>query len=402
MKIGMLLDKEFYGDMRVENEARVLAENGFDIYVYCFSFDGIYREDDYYGAKIINIPVSRKYTRKLRALTNTILNFYPDYLFNLLKKYILRHEINVLHIHDLYLFEVGLKIKNSLKNLFLVGDLHENYVEGLKHYKFANSFPGNLIISIPKWEKAEIEWCNQFDRLITVIDEAVSRYTALGIDKNKISVVANYVNKKSFLSDDTNKEIVSRLNKKFSLLYIGGFDIHRGLESVIKAMPKICKKVEDAQLVLVGRGINEPDLKKLGKELGIENKILFEGFQPASLLPSYIIGSQICLIPHLKTVHTDNTIPHKLFHYMSLGKPVVASNCRPIKRIIEETNSGLIYESNNEDDLEEKIISLYEDHALRNVMGRNGISGVEKKYNWSETSKNLINLYKDIFSGKHW
>ena len=398
MKIGMLLDKEFYGDMRVENEVRLLAENGFDIYVYCFTFDGIYREEDYYGAKIINLPVSRKYTRKLRALTNTIFNFYPDYLYNLIKKYIIRDEISVLHIHDLYLFEVGLKIKNSLQNLLLVGDLHENYVEGLKHYKFANSFPGNLLISIPKWEKAEIEWCNQFDQLITVIDEAVSRYVGLGIDEAKINVVANYVNRSNFLSETPNEDIINRLNKKFSLLYIGGFDIHRGLESVVKAMPKICKKIVDVELVLVGRGINEPDLKKLAKELGVEDKISFEGFQQASLLPSYILGSQICLIPHLKTVHTDNTIPHKLFHYMSLEKPVVASDCNPIKRIIEDTNSGYIYESNNEIALAERIISLFEDEELRIEMGRNGKRGVEEKYNWEKTGKNLIELYKKIES----
>ena len=154
MNIGMLLDKEFYGDMRVENEVRSLAEAGFQVYVYCFTFDGNYKEDDYFGATIINIPVSRKHTRRLRALVNTFFNYYPNYLVNLLNKKIVDHSIDVLHIHDLYLFEFGLLLKEKYNNLILVGDLHENYVEGLKHYKFANSFPGNLLISINKWGKS--------------------------------------------------------------------------------------------------------------------------------------------------------------------------------------------------------------------------------------------------------
>lgn len=396
MNIGMVLDKEFYGDMRVENEVQALSTAGFKVFVYCFTFDGKYKEDNYYGATIINIPVNRKFIRKLRALTNTIVNLYPTYLARLIKKYIVKHSIKTLHIHDLYLFEVGLKLKNNFPNLQLVGDLHENYVEGLKSYKFANTFPGNLLISIKKWEEKEKEWCGKFDYLITVIEEAVDRYKSIGIEEQKINVVANYVNPESFLNVEDDKNIINRLNKKFTLLYIGGFDIHRGLESVVKAVPKIINVIKDFHLVLVGRGKNENDLKNIAEELNVSQHITFEGFQKASGLPSYIKGSSICLIPHLKTVHTDNTIPHKLFHYMILEKPVVASNCNPIERIIKEANCGLIYESNNENDFADKVIELYKNESLQNEFGINGKKAVEEKYNWNTTSKNLIEMYNRI------
>lgn len=65
----------------------------------------------------------------------------------------------MLFIFTIYIY---LKLINSKKKnpkLVLVGDLHENYVEGLKHYKFANTFPGKYLISIKKWEQKEIEWC---------------------------------------------------------------------------------------------------------------------------------------------------------------------------------------------------------------------------------------------------
>lgn len=392
----MFLDKEFYGDMRVENEVQALSLAGFKVFVYCFTFDGQYNEDDYYGATIVNIPVNRKFTRKLRALINTVLNFYPSYLVKLIEKYLLAHKIDVLHIHDLYLFEVGLKLKEKYPNIKLVGDLHENYVEGLKSYKFANTFPGNILISIKKWEEKEKEWCSKFDYLITVIEEAVERYKAIGILEQKLNVVANYVNLNSFLDVKDDEIITNRLKKKFTLLYIGGFDIHRGLESVVKSLPNILKVINNFHLVLVGRGKNENDLKNIAEDLNISQHITFEGFQSAKKLPSYIKGSSICLIPHLKTVHTDNTIPHKLFHYMILEKPIVASNCNPIERIIKETNCGLIYESNNENDFAEKVIELYKDEQLQNEFGTNGKKAVEDKYNWNATSKNLIKMYQTI------
>ena len=295
----------------------------------------------------------------------------------------------------MFLFEAGLKLKELFPHLILVGDLHENYVEGLKHYKFANTFPGKFLISIKKWEKSEIEWCNKYDYLITVIEEAVERYASLGITKEKMSVVANYVNLDTFKIDDFDNSIINKFKQNKTLTYVGGFDQHRGLESLISSVPKLVQNIKGFKLILVGSGRNYDDIVTLAKDLQIENYVSFEGWQPHNLLPSYIQASDICIIPHLKTEHTDNTIPHKLFQYMLLKKPVLASNCKPIERIINEAKCGLIYTSNNDDDLAQKAIELFNNSEI-NKMGENGYKAVITKYNWHETSKNLIDLYSRI------
>jgi glycosyltransferase involved in cell wall biosynthesis len=395
MNIGMLLDKEFYGDLRVENEVQALCSAGYTVFVYCFTFDGKYKEGDYFGAKIIHIPVLKTFAYKLRGLTNTTFNFYPNYLVKLIENHIKNNNIGVFHVHDLFLFEAGLKLRELFPQIKLVGDLHENYVEGLKHYKFANTFPGKYLISIKKWEKSEIDWCNKYDYLITVIEEAVERYSSLGVQKDKMSVVANYVNLETFKIDDFDESITNKLNHHKTLTYVGGFDNHRGLESLISAIPKIVKSVKGFKLILVGSGRNYSDIVALSKTLRIENYISFEGWQSHKLLPSYIQASDMCIIPHLKTEHTDNTIPHKLFQYMLLKKPVLASNCKPIERIINEAKCGLIYRSNDADDLAQKAIKLF-NHSEIKKFGENGYNAVITKYNWKETSKNLIDLYSSI------
>lgn len=395
----MLLDKKFYGDMRVENEVIALRKAGYDIVVFCYEFSGEGHVDDFHGAKIVHIPVSLKLIRKLRALTNTVINYYPYFITGKIKRLIKKYNICVFHVHDLYLFDVGLILrKKYFPELKLVGDLHENYVEGLKHYRFANSFPGNLLISIPKWEKSEVDWCLKYDHLITVIDEAVVRYSSLGIPREKLNVVANYVNRDEFLSAETDQKILDKFKGKFVISYIGGFDVHRGLASVIKAVAIVKERIPNIHFVLVGRGAIEPELKQLAKNLGCADNVSFEGFQSPKYLPSYIMGSDVCLIPHLKTVHTDNTIPHKLFHYMLMEKPVLASNCNPIERIIKDAKAGEIYTSDNENELAEKLYSLYSSEEQRTEMGINGKKAVINKYNWESTAENLINLYKQEFS----
>ena len=401
MRIGMILDLDFPPDMRVENEATALIQNDYEVFLLCLDYDNsLPKKEIYKGVHLNRIYKMKKWANRGRGLINTPFNYYTYFWAKQIIHFVNEYDLDVLHIHDLYMVGAGLIANRKLK-LPLIADLHENYVEGLKHYRFANSFPGNILISIPKWERKEVEWCNKADHLITVIEEAVERYKSLGIPEEKITVVANYVNQAEFLSPiklgaEDNSEILQKFKDKFVVTYIGGFDIHRGLESVIKAMPEVIKECLNIKLVLVGKGKNLKALVRLSQNLEVEKYILFEGWQPPSKLPIYIKASDICLIPHLKTVHTDNTIPHKLFHYMLLEKPVVATNCNPIERIINEIKCGLVYESNDSNGLAERITKLYKNSKLRKEFGLNGKKGVIEKYNWENTSKNLIKLYEKI------
>ena len=390
----MILDNEFTGDMRVENEVIALQNAGHKVFVLCLNYGNKKQFETFSNADIIRISIPLFVKNKIRGLNNTVFNFYPMFWSIHIKKFIFSNNIEVLHIHDLWMLESAFR-GNKKFNLPVVADLHENFVYALNFYKYANTFPGNLLISKKRWKKNEKEWTNKVDYIITVIDEAIERYENIGNEKSKISVVANYVNLETFLAPEIEKKIVNRYINNFTLTYIGGFDIHRGLESTIKAVPKIIEEIKNFKLVLVGKGSNYEDIKNMAKELGVEKYVGFLGWQPPSKLPSYIKASNLCLIPHLKSVHTDNTIPHKLFQYMIFEKPVIATNCNPIKRILDETEAGVIYESGDENDLAKKIIELYQNPDMQKKMGAKGKEAVLNKYNWNETSKKLIDLYND-------
>jgi len=396
MNIGMVLDNEFFGDMRVENEVISLTEAGFNVSVVCF--DHKKGEDhiaEYHGAKIIKIHLDLWRKKKMKGLTNFIIDPYTWYWSKQIVKFVKENNIDVLHVHDLFLLGAALNANKRLSNRCkIVSDLHENYPAALRHYRFANTFPGNILISVPKWERTEKKWTKKADYIITVIEEAVTRYKKLGV-KN-ISVVANYVNRDLFTSAPDSEDLKNRFKDNFSALYVGGFDHHRGLESAVEAVPAIIQQIPNFKLILVGKGINLGELQERAKALNISDHVAFEGWQSPTLLPSYIKASDICLIPHLKTEHTDHTIPHKLFQYMLLKRPVLATNCNPIERIIRETQSGEIYASNDSKSFTEKIITLYNDPELRDKMGINGNRAVQENYNWEMTAKNLISLYKEI------
>ncbi|TFH02355.1 MAG: glycosyltransferase WbuB [Calditrichales bacterium] len=396
MKIGMILDHVFPPDLRVENEAVSLVEAGHEVLILSLRHSETLPErETFRGIGIHRFLKNIQWVKKGRALINSLLDFYTTAWSEEIINFAHKNKIDVLHVHDLYMLGAAFKANRKL-HLPIVSDLHENYVEGLKHYRFANTFPGNILVPQKKWARKEIEWTRQADRVITVIDEAVDRYAGMGVSRDKLTVVANYVHPQDFLKEDFDPSIIDRYKDRFVAAYIGAFDYHRGLESVVKAVPAIIREIPDFLLLLVGSGQNLDGLKALASESGISSHVDFQGFQPAQKLPSYIKASRIGLIPHLKTVHTDNTIPHKLFHYMLLEKPVVASNCTPIERIVTSSDAGLIYTSNNSQEIAERIVHLYKNPEQMKRLAQNGRQAVLEKYTWDLTAKNLNAMYAQL------
>jgi len=146
---------------------------------------------------------------------------------------------------------------------------------------------------------------------------------------------------------------------------------------------KICfPKIYNLRFWIVGDGKYTDSLKARTKELSIENHVTFFGRKPFTEMLNLLSQADIAIIPHIKSDHTDSTIPHKLFQYMYFQKPIIVSNCIPIKRILEETSTGQSYFDDDIEDLSSKILELANDRPRMFLFGENGKRWVEKKYNW--------------------
>jgi len=80
---------------------------------------------------------------------------------------------------------------------------------------------------------------------------------------------------------------------------------------------------------------------------------------------------------------------------MYLKKPVVASDCKPLKRIVTETGAGLVFKSGDSSDFALAIVKLRE-KAFRDELGMRGYHAVVQKYNWKNDGNKLIDLYNSL------
>lgn len=393
-RILMTLDHSFPPDLRVENEIDSLISFGHEVTVLAIGPDERPVEERSNGLTIIRDTISAARRNRMRGLAGTVpvINWY---LGARITSIFQDWKFDVIHAHDLYLVGAALKTGRKL-GVPVVADLHENWPAALKHYAWSNRFPAKQLNNVNRWDRLETAWTRAADGVIVVIDEMRDRLLAKGLKNEKVLVLPNTIHRQKFDNFGIDEILAASVRSDLTLLYVGGMDKHRGLDTAVRAMKRIVQEAPGAKLVLVGDGAVRTELQTLTSELHLDSSIRFLGHQPQDAVPSFIEGADIGLIPHVRTDHTDHTIPHKLFHYMYLGLPVVASNCTPIKRIILETDAGVIHESGNPSDLADAVLKLSRSESLRNQKGENGKVAVESKYNWKSTSEGIDAFYKQI------
>lgn len=381
----MVLDHEFPPDIRVENEIEALTEQGHRVHIACFTMKGLPVEDTYQNAKIHRKPIS-KFIHKtsVGALRFPFyFNFWRSFLDNLNKNI----KFEAIHIHDLPLAKVGYEISEKY-NLKFVLDLHENWPALLDIATHTNTFLGKILSNTNEWKKYEIKYCNLANSVIVVVDEAKQRLEDLGIDAQKISVVSNTLNVKHFtLTNETPN------NRYFKLLYAGGINRHRGLQYVIKGLKYLKHEAKEVRLQILGTGSYLDELKELAKKEDVGSMVEFAGWKPYNEMIKYVGKADVCLIPHVKNDHTDSTIPHKLFQYMYAGKPIIASNCAPIERIINVTESGLVYPYDDPEVFAQMVKKLLNETEDYDNFAKSGKANVLKDYTWDIDSKSLNSIY---------
>jgi len=106
---------------------------------------------------------------------------------------------------------------------------------------------------------------------------------------------------------------------------------------------RLCPEIK---FVLVGDG---PDLDKLKTRTASQNNLEFTGLLPHNEVFQAVARMDLCLIPFKVNQVTDRVSPVKLFEYWAMGKPVLATGCRELRRIAESAPQALTFFSSAEE-----------------------------------------------------
>lgn len=180
------------------------------------------------------------------------------------------------------------------------------------------------------------------DKIIVVSDALKEELVERSIAANKILVNPNGVDANDF---DPQKLISQRnfirlslgMEDKVVFGFIGTFSKWHGIPILETLIPKLINKYEDKiHFLLVGDGPLKQSLQRSFEKNKIENHVTFIGTVQQDKAKTYLSACDIFLCP--SSPNDDGTkffgSPTKLFEYMSMGKPVIASDLGQISKIV--------------------------------------------------------------------
>lgn len=384
----MVLEREFPEDERVSKEIQTLQKNGHQVSLACFTKQNRSIKEVINEVEIFRKPISIFIDKtSVGALK---FPFYFNFWSRFLQRIFQKNIFDAIHVHDLPLARVGYKLCKKY-NMKFVLDLHENWPVLLDLSPHTKSFLGRILSNNKQWLKYEQKFASIADGLVVVANEMKERLIAKGVSNANIAVVPNTSNVNIF---DKYKE--SKPDPDYiTLYYAGGINKHRGLEIVIKGLSKI-DLPNNFRFWIIGKGKNQSFLKELVNNLALNKHIRFLGWKSHDDVLKYLSESDIAVIPHLRNEHTDNTSPNKIFHYMLAKKPILSSNCVYLKNIIESSRAGIVYSDIDSNEFSNKLSYLLQNKETWKEFGENGLKAVVNQYNWENTSKPLIDLYKEF------
>lgn len=158
--------------------------------------------------------------------------------------------------------------------------------------------------------------------------------------------------------EETRKELGLQQDD-FVVCTVAEFIKRKNYETMLKTL---CNLDKDIKLVSCGRGVLLEEIKEKAKALGLENRILFLGYR--NDVNSIMNMSDMYFLPSYQEGLTLSII-----EAMSFGLPVVTSNVRGNRDLIENNKGGFICEPNDVDGFAKAITKLSTSPELSQQFG---------------------------------
>ncbi len=198
----------------------------------------------------------------------------------------------------------------------------------------------------------------------------------------------------SLREPDKHGSVKIKIDKsKTVVFYFGVVAERRGVFDVIDVFMQLAKENHPSAFLVIGP-VDKKDRERFFGAVNSEllaGRIYYIPWIDLSELSSYLDISDICIAPFHKNPQHESGVANKIFDYMLGKKPIIASDCRPQKNLIEKYKCGIIY--SNSDAMKSAIIKLSSDARLRTEMGENGFRAILKELNTATLRDNLLRIY---------
>ena len=409
-KVLMWVENNFPQDTRVANEARLLANAGYQVAVIALRNHRQAARETWNGIEVYRVPTlelfkktvagNRSRLNLLFVRLKSFLGYVVEYLYFtsaclLVSTYIfVRRGFDVMHAHNppdtLFLVAAPFKLLGKK----FVFDQHDLCPELYRSRYSAREGVYTRFLRM-------FEWCSLKLADVTIAtNESYKQIQIERANKNPASifVVRNGPNQMRMTSAAPSARL--RGMNKSILCYVGSLNPQDGVDYLLRSLRHLLHglKRSDFYCVIMGTGDSLQDLRDLAGNLQLNGCVELTGFVSDEELQANLAAADICVDPDPSSPLNDVSTWIKVMEYMASAKPIITFDLKETR--FSARDAAIYVEPNNETEFAKAIAQLMDQPNLQKEMGHYGRRRVEEDLQWAKVGKNLLTAYQTLFAEK--
>jgi len=170
---------------------------------------------------------------------------------------------------------------------------------------------------------------------------------------------------------------------------VGALAHHKGQRYLLEAAPIVLRKMPATRFILVGDGESAAFLRSLASQLGVDNAIMFPGFQPNAR--KYISACDVFVAPSL--MEGLNT---SILDAMMLHCPVIGTTVGGIPELIQDDETGLLVPPEDPQRLAEAILNVLDNPEKAGKLALAGYERAMNRFTADRMVEGTIGVYETL------
>jgi glycosyltransferase involved in cell wall biosynthesis len=150
------------------------------------------------------------------------------------------------------------------------------------------------------------------------------------------------------------------------LLFAGRLSREKGVDVLLRALPRVAAAHPEVELVVAGDGPERLRLEELARDLGVAKRVCFTGRLAPGQLDQVYRAATLCVLP---TLWMENC-PVVVLEAFAHGRGVVATRIGGVPELVTEDVNGALFRRGGDAELAEKLSTLMGDRDLCTRLGR--------------------------------
>lgn len=231
-----------------------------------------------------------------------------------------------------------------------------------------------------------------FDRanhLLAVSRPVADYLTSITATPARIHVVPNGVDIHRFTP--ARSSAVNPDKAPLTVGFLGTLKPWHGLPLLIEAFARLQEEAPASRLLIVGDGPERERLQQRLDALGLAAQAHFTGAVSPGEVPTWLAQMNVAVASYPDQPNSYFS-PLKLFEYLAMGLPIVASRIGQAPEIIEHEVNGLLYPADDVARLTEMLARLHREPDLRRRLGRAGRRKAVTSHTWDAVAGRILTL----------